>query len=89
MDDDIYNHLKETFPDFDPAKPLNEDEMKSKAGKEKWRPFMMTYENLVDDYNMGTMLRTSANVEYEEKTTIFGMSEGDALKYGVGTNAIY
>lgn len=72
MDDDIYNHLMETFPDFDPAKKLDEDEMKSKAGKEKWRPFMMAYEKKIDDYNMGTLLRNSADVEYEENTTIFG-----------------
>lgn len=47
--------------------------MKSKAGKEKWRAFMMEYEKKVDDYNFGTMLRNSPKVEYEEESTIFGM----------------
>jgi Polysaccharide biosynthesis len=73
MDDDIYAHLKEVFPDFDPAAPIDEDEMKSKAGKDKWRPFMMAYEKKIDDYNMGTLLRSRADCEYEENTTIFGM----------------
>ena len=71
MDDEIYTHLMLEFPDFDPAKPINEDEMKSKAGKEKWRPFMMAYEKLIDDYNFGTIVRTRPDVEYGEKTSIF------------------
>lgn len=37
----------EVFPEFDPAPPLNEDEMKNKDGKEKWRKFMMKYEKTV------------------------------------------
>ncbi|PHH80617.1 hypothetical protein CDD80_620 [Ophiocordyceps camponoti-rufipedis] len=71
MDDDIYAHLTEAFPDFDPAATINEDEMKSKAGKERWRAFMMAYEKKIDDYNFGTMVRDSPRAEYEEKTTIF------------------
>ncbi|PHH93245.1 hypothetical protein CDD83_9515 [Cordyceps sp. RAO-2017] len=71
MDDDIYNHLKEAFPDFDPAATIDENEMKSKAGKERWRAFMMSYEKKIDDYNFGTMVRNSPKVEYEQNTTIF------------------
>ncbi|KAI0106798.1 DUF757-domain-containing protein [Daldinia grandis] len=71
MDDDIYAHLKAEFPEFDPAATINEEEMKSKSGKERWRKFMMAYENKVDDYNFGTMLRTSPSVEYGQDTTIF------------------
>lgn len=73
-DDDIYEHLKKDFPDFDPAETIKEDEMKSKAGKERWRKFMMAYEKKVDDYNFGTILRTGPKFEYEEHTTIFGMT---------------
>lgn len=72
MDDDIYNHLKEAFPEFDPAATVDEDEMKSKAGKERWRKFMMAYEKKIDDYNFGTMVRNSPKTEYEEDTVIFG-----------------
>lgn len=72
IDDDIYGHLKEAFPDFDPAATIDEDEMKSESGKARWRAFMMVYENKVDDYNFGTMVRNSYKVEYEENTTIFG-----------------
>lgn len=71
MDDDIYEHLKKDFPEFDPAEPINEDEMKSKTGKEKWRNFMMAYDKKIDDYNFGTLLRASPKTEYGEKETIF------------------
>ncbi|OAA52104.1 putative protein family UPF0368 [Metarhizium rileyi] len=71
MDDEIYEHLKEAFPEHDPAATVNEDEMKSKDGKERWRNFMMAYEKKIDDYNFGTMVRNNAKVEYEEDTTIF------------------
>lgn len=72
IDDEIYEHFKKEFPDFDPAATINEDEMKSKAGKERWRNFIMAYEKRVDDYNFGTMLRASPTTEYGEKETIFG-----------------
>jgi hypothetical protein len=72
MDDDIYEHLKKDFPDFDPAATIDEDKMKSKQGKERWRNFMMAYEKKIDDYNFGTMLRNSAKEEYTQDGTIFG-----------------
>ncbi|KAF2105496.1 putative polysaccharide biosynthesis protein [Lophiotrema nucula] len=73
-DDEIYSHFKTEFPDFDPAATINEDDMKSKEGKEKWRNFINEYENgdkKVEDYNFGTILRTSPKVEYDQDTTIF------------------
>ncbi|EKG15410.1 hypothetical protein MPH_07382 [Macrophomina phaseolina MS6] len=73
IDDEIYEHFKKEFPDFDPAATINEDEMKSKAGKERWRNFIMAYEKRVDDYNFGTMLRASPTTEYGEKETIFAV----------------
>ncbi|KAH6957993.1 polysaccharide biosynthesis-domain-containing protein [Ilyonectria robusta] len=71
IDDEIYEHLKADFPEFDPAATINEDEMKSKQGKDRWRKFLMAYEKKVDDYNFGTMVRNDAKAEYEENTTVF------------------
>ncbi|KAF8541000.1 duf757 domain-containing protein [Trichophaea hybrida] len=71
LDDEIIEHLYKVFLDFDPSKELNEDEMKSKEGKAKWRDFMMTYEKTIDDYNFGTLLRRDSKADYEEKTTMF------------------
>ena len=72
MDDEIYEHLKTDFPEFDPAEKVEEDEMKSKDGKARWRKFMLAYEKKIDDFNFGTMVRTSPKAEYDEDTTIFG-----------------
>jgi hypothetical protein len=76
MDDDILAQLHADFPEFDPAATINEDEMKSPAGKERWRKFVMVYEKgekKVDDYNFGTMLRKSAKTEYGEKETMLAL----------------
>lgn len=73
MDDEIFEHFKKDFPDFDPTETIDEDKMKSKEGKEQWRDFMMTYEKTVEDYNFGTMLRSNPKFEYGEKETIFGL----------------
>ena len=75
IDDEIHEHFKKDFPDYDLSATINEDEMKSKAGKEQWRNFINVYEKKVDDYNFGTMLRANPKFEYGEKETIFGMSK--------------
>ncbi|CAK7212289.1 hypothetical protein SCUCBS95973_001413 [Sporothrix curviconia] len=71
LDEEILEHLATDFPEFDAAAAINEDEMKSKTGKERWRKFMMAYEKKVDDYNFGTMMRIAPNVEYGRDETIF------------------
>ncbi|GES62379.1 DUF757 domain protein [Aspergillus terreus] len=73
IDDEIHEHFKKEFPDFDPAATIDEDKMKSKEGKEKWRNWINQYEGKINDYNFGTMLRSSPNVEYDRDTTIFAM----------------
>ena len=76
MDDDILEHLHNDFPEFDPAQTLDEEKMKSKEGKERWRNFMNVYEKgdkKVEDYNFGTMLRRDPKSEYGEKETMFAV----------------
>lgn len=73
MDDEILEHFKKEFPDFDPAETIDEDRMKSKEGKEKWRNFVNQYEKKVEDYNFGTMLRRNPKYEYGEKETMFAV----------------
>lgn len=73
FDDEIYEHLKKDFPEFDASATLNEDEMKSKAGKERWRNFIKEYEKKVDDYNFGALFRASHKTEYTQEGTIFGV----------------
>lgn len=71
FDDDIYEHLKKDFPEFDANATINEDDMKSKEGKERWRKFINEYEKKVEDFNFGTMLRASPKTEYSQDGTIF------------------
>ncbi|RKF73767.1 Protein PBDC1-like protein [Golovinomyces cichoracearum] len=71
MDDAIYEHFKRDFPEFDPAATIDENEMKSKKGKEMWRKFMMHYEKKIDDYSFGTILRSNPTWEYGNEETIF------------------
>ncbi|KAK4545552.1 hypothetical protein LTR36_002902 [Oleoguttula mirabilis] len=71
FDDDILAHFNREFPDFDLKATIDEDDMKSKAGKETWRNFIKEYENKVEDFNFGTMLRANPAWEYGEKETIF------------------
>ncbi|KIW42610.1 uncharacterized protein PV06_06142 [Exophiala oligosperma] len=76
LDDQILDHFKSEFPEFDPAEEIDEDKMKSKEGKERWRKFAMAYEkgdDKIDDFNFGTMLRKSPKTEYGEKETIFAV----------------
>ncbi|KAF2003912.1 DUF757-domain-containing protein [Amniculicola lignicola CBS 123094] len=73
FDDDIYKHFRNEFPDFDPKATINEDHMKSKEGKEKWRKFIAEYEQTIDDYNFGTMIRANAKDEYSQEGTIFAV----------------
>ncbi|KAL8682643.1 MAG: hypothetical protein Q9186_001330 [Xanthomendoza sp. 1 TL-2023] len=73
IDDEIYDHFKQDFPEFVTTETIDEDQMKSKEGKERWRNFMMAYEKKIDDYNFGTMLRANPKFEYGEKETIFAM----------------
>jgi len=71
IDDEIHDHFKREFPEFDPKATINEEEMKSKTGKERWSNFIMQYEKRVDDYNFGTLVRANPSFEYGEKETIF------------------
>lgn len=84
FDDEIYEHFKKEFPDFDATATINEDEMKSKEAKEHWRNFISAYEKKVEDFNFGTMLRANPKFEYGEKETIFGMSASAFLGHRDG-----
>lgn len=71
IDDDIYEHLQKDFPEFDPAVTIDENQLKSPEGKRRWREFLMAYENKIDDYNFGTMVRASPKTDYTQEGTIF------------------
>lgn len=39
---------------------------------QKWRPFCLRFEGVVEDFNYGTLLRLDCRKDYTEENTIFG-----------------
>ncbi|KAF2893313.1 hypothetical protein ILUMI_12869 [Ignelater luminosus] len=68
-DDSIYQIFREEFPNFD-VSVVNENELKSPAGKAKWRPFCERFKNVIEDYSFGTLLRADASKEYDEQNSM-------------------
>ena len=63
------------FPELqndEALKVINEDDMKSKVGKERWRNFMTPFEKVIDEYNFGTLLRLNCAEDYTEQNSMFG-----------------
>ncbi|TIA81137.1 hypothetical protein E3P98_02217 [Wallemia ichthyophaga] len=73
IDDEILASFYESFPELqgDNIIKLNEDDMKSAKGKERWRNWIMQFEKKVDFYNFGCLLRADARGEYSEHNTMF------------------
>lgn len=74
-DDEIYTALMEDFPEFqekEKVSVISEEEMKSPAGKARWRTFCEKFKE-IDDYNFGTLLRTRSDDEYTQENSIFAV----------------
>ncbi|KAG8921468.1 hypothetical protein FRC00_008610 [Tulasnella sp. 408] len=76
LDDEIFEDFSKTFPHYvenlDSLAKLDEEQVKSNEGKDKWREFMGRYEKKINDYNFGTLLRPDCKDEYTEKNSMFG-----------------
>lgn len=73
-DDEIYECFQVHFPEFkdiEKLKKFNEEELKTKEAKERWRRFIALFEKKVDDFNFGTLLRTDCTSEYGQFNTCF------------------
>ncbi|OXG12735.1 cytoplasmic protein [Cryptococcus neoformans var. grubii Br795] len=73
IDDELHTNLLDEFPEFkfeENLRELNEDDMKSVKGKERWRRFIMPYEKRVTDYNFGTLIRRRSDELYTEDNSI-------------------
>lgn len=68
-DDVIYSHFRQDFPDLN-VDSIDENDLKSLAGKAKWRPFCEKFKHLVEDYSFGTLMRADAKEEYSDKNTL-------------------
>ncbi|XP_038173341.1 protein PBDC1 isoform X7 [Arvicola amphibius] len=70
VDDQIYSEFRENFETLR-VDVLDPEELKSESAKEKWRPFCLKFEGIVEDYNYGTLLRLDCSQGYTEENTIF------------------
>ncbi|KAG6836168.1 hypothetical protein H0H93_010716 [Arthromyces matolae] len=76
IDEEIFEDTRASFPELfenDNAGliKLNEDFLKNEDAKKRWRDFHARYEKKVKDYNFGCLIRTDAQDEYGERSTIF------------------
>lgn len=70
VDDQIYSEFRENFEKLR-VDVLDPEELKSESAKEKWRPFCLKFEGIIEDYNYGTLLRLDCSQGYTEENTIF------------------
>ncbi|ORX33935.1 putative polysaccharide biosynthesis protein [Kockovaella imperatae] len=73
MDNELHENFLSTFPEYaspEALRNLNEDEMKSAKGKERWRNFILPYEKRLKDYNFGTLVRKDSDRGYAEDNSI-------------------
>uniref|UniRef100_A0A8C5L225 Polysaccharide biosynthesis domain-containing protein n=1 Tax=Jaculus jaculus TaxID=51337 RepID=A0A8C5L225_JACJA len=68
--DQIYSEFRENFGNLK-VDVLDPEELKSESAKEKWRPFCLKFEGVVEDFNYGTLLRLDCSQGYTEENTIF------------------
>eukprot|EP01105_Mastigella_eilhardi_P016063 TRINITY_DN3680_c0_g1_i9.p2 TRINITY_DN3680_c0_g1~~TRINITY_DN3680_c0_g1_i9.p2 ORF type:complete len:221 (-),score=67.83 TRINITY_DN3680_c0_g1_i9:1235-1876(-) len=71
MDDDLYTELLTQIPEAATwAKGVvTEELLKNPAAKQKWHAFCTHFENLVEDYNMATLLRVDPALDYTPENT--------------------
>lgn len=70
VDDQIYSEFRERFEKLK-IDVLDPEELKSEPAKEKWRPFCLKFDGIVEDFNYGTLLRLDCSQGYTEENTIF------------------
>lgn len=81
IDSELYIDFRKHFPDME-IKCMTLDSINgSELTKEKWRNFIIQYENILAHYNFGTLLRLDALGEYTEENTCFGTSYALTTSY--------
>nr|XP_012311191.1 protein PBDC1 isoform X4 [Aotus nancymaae] len=70
VDDQIYSEFRKNFEKLK-IDILDPEELKSESAKEKWRPFCLKFNGIVEDFNYGTLLRLDCSQGYTEENTVF------------------
>jgi len=72
FDNYIYKDFRATFPKLR-IDMINEEDLKSEKAKTEWRSFCQKYEKIVDNYNLGVLIRQDCRGEYSEENSIFAI----------------
>jgi len=72
FDNYIYKDFRATFPKLR-IDTINEEDLKSEKAKTEWRSFCQKYEKIVDNYNLGVLIRQDCRGEYSEENSIFAI----------------
>lgn len=70
VDEQIYGEFRKAFGGLR-VDVLDPEDLKSEPAKEKWRPFCLQFEGVVEDFNYGTLLRLDCRGGYSPENTIF------------------
>jgi predicted transposase YbfD/YdcC len=71
IDKELYKSFRTEFPDMNLMKIDEVKDFKSEEAKSKWRKFISIYENDIEDFNFGTLLRNRANEDYGPDNAFF------------------
>ena len=71
LDDRIYSEFKQSFPDLNVAKFV-EDDIKNEKAKAEWRKFSEGFKD-VEDYSLGCLLRLDSGKDYTEENTVIAI----------------
>ncbi|KAL6929591.1 hypothetical protein ACO0SA_000994 [Hanseniaspora valbyensis] len=73
QDEEIFTTFLACFPEFTKEKLIkfDENELKTKENKARWRDWAKNFENSVEDFNFGCLLRTDSTRPYEQDNTTF------------------
>ena len=71
LDNRIYSEFKQSFPDLNVAKFV-EDDIKNEKAKTEWRKFSEGFKD-VEDYSLGCLLRLDSSKDYTEENTVIAI----------------
>ncbi|KAI8918726.1 putative polysaccharide biosynthesis protein [Entophlyctis helioformis] len=71
IDEEIHAAFRFEFPDLNVGELREMEDFKTEAAKAKWRNFINQYQNKVEDFNFGTLLRNRCGEDYGPNNAFF------------------
>ncbi|PVU96495.1 hypothetical protein BB559_002357 [Furculomyces boomerangus] len=71
IDDEIYTTFRNVFPDLNIEHLKETEDFKNEKAKAKWRGYIKQFENRVNDFSFGTLIRINSHEGYSEENSMF------------------